>query len=53
MADSNDNKKLGVISLAALVVSAMIGGGSFSVISLITGLVLPVLYIIGAVQNKQ
>ena len=30
-----------------------IGGGSFSVISLITGLVLPVLYIIGAAQNKQ
>lgn len=30
MADSNDNKKLGVISLAALVVSAMIGGGIFS-----------------------
>ncbi len=30
MADSNDNKKLGVIALAALVVSAMIGGGIFS-----------------------
>ena len=30
MSESNDNRKLGVISLAALVVSAMIGGGIFS-----------------------
>ncbi|MGI5849511.1 MAG: hypothetical protein ACOX8Q_05540 [Christensenellales bacterium] len=29
------------------------GGGDFSVISLITGLILPVLYLIGAFQNKK
>lgn len=29
------------------------GGGSFSVLSLLLGLVLPVLYIIGAVFNKK
>ena len=43
-----------VAVLAVLgIVFNVIGGGDFSVISLITGLVLPVLYIIGAVQNKQ
>ena len=41
-----------VLAVAGIILNA-IGGGSFSVISLITGLVLPVLYIIGAVQNKQ
>lgn len=30
-----------------------VGGGSFNVASLITGLVLPVLYIIGAYKNKE
>ena len=31
----------------------VVGGGSFSVFSLLLGLVIPVLYIIGAVFNKQ
>lgn len=41
-----------VLAVAGIILNA-IGGGGFSVLSLITGLVLPVLYIIGAVQNKQ
>ena len=29
------------------------GGGSFSILSLLLGLVLPVLFIVGAIQNKN
>lgn len=45
----------GIIVAALCVVSqilTVVGGGEFSVINLITGLVLPVLYIIGANQMK-
>ena len=45
------------IGVAVLCVAGTIlntaGGGSFSVLSLLLGLVLPVLYIIGAVFNKK
>ena len=41
-----------VLSIAGSVLNS-VGGGSFSVLSLILGLVLPVLYIIGAVFNKK
>ena len=34
-------------------VITVIGGGKFNVISLLFGLVLPVLFIIGAVKNRQ
>lgn len=43
-----------VAVLAVLgIISNAIGGGDFSAMSVVTGLVLPVLYIIGAAQNKQ
>ena len=41
-----------VLSVAGTVLNS-VGGGSFSVFSLILGLVLPVLYIIGAAFNKK
>lgn len=41
-----------VLSLAGNITTSVLGG-SFSVVNLITGLVLPVLYIIGAVMNKK
>ena len=41
-----------VLSVAGTILNS-VGGGSFSVFSLILGLVLPVLYIIGAVFNKK
>lgn len=41
-----------VLSVAGQIFNAA-GGGTFSVFSLILGLVLPVLYIIGAAFNKQ
>lgn len=41
-----------VLSIAGSILNS-VGGGSFSVLSLILGLVLPVLYIIGAVFNKK
>ena len=41
-----------VLSVAGTVLNS-VGGGTFSVFSLILGLVLPVLYIIGAVFNKK
>ena len=41
-----------VLSVAGTILNS-VGGGTFSVISLILGLVLPVLYIIGAVFNKK
>ena len=31
----------------------VVGGGDFSVLNLATGLVIPVLYLIGALQNKK
>lgn len=34
-------------------VLTVVGGGDFSVINLVLGLVIPVLYLIGAFQNKQ
>lgn len=39
------------LSVAGIVLNA-IGGGSFSAVSAVTGLVLPVLYIIGAARNR-
>lgn len=41
-----------VLCVAGTVLNS-VGGGEFSVVSLVTGLVLPVLYIIGAFKNKQ
>ena len=41
-----------VLSIAGTILNS-VGGGSFSAFSLILGLVLPVLYIIGAVFNKK
>lgn len=41
-----------VLSVAGIVLNVA-GGGEFSVISLITGLALPVLYIIGAARNQS
>lgn len=41
-----------VLCVAGTILNA-VGGGSFSVFSLMLGLVLPVLYIIGAVSNKK
>lgn len=41
-----------VLSIIGMILNS-VGGGSFSVTSLLTSLVLPVLYIIGAFQNKQ
>ncbi len=40
------------LSAAGIVLNA-IGGGSFSAVSAVTGLVLPVLYIIGAARNRM
>ena len=41
-----------VLSVAGTILG-VVGGGDFSVFSLILGLVLPVIYIIGAVKNMQ
>lgn len=41
-----------VLSLAGNITTSVLGG-SFQVMGLVTGLVLPVLYIIGAVMNKK
>lgn len=41
-----------VLSVASAILNS-VGGGSFSAFSLILGLALPVLYIIGAVFNKK
>ena len=46
----------GIIVAALCVLGSLltvIGGGSFPIFSLLLGLVLPILYIIGAVKNKQ
>lgn len=40
-----------VLCVAGVVLNAL-GGGEFSIVSLLLGLVLPVLYIIGAAKNK-
>lgn len=41
-----------LLCIAGIVLN-VVGGGEFSVVSLVTGLALPVLYIIGAFRNKQ
>lgn len=41
-----------VLCVAGTVLN-VVGGGEFSVVSLLLGLALPVLYIIGAAKNKQ
>ena len=41
-----------VLSVAGTILNS-VGGGTFSVFSLLLGLVLPVLYMIGAVFNKK
>lgn len=41
-----------VLTVVSLILNA-VGGGSFSFFSLLTGLVVPVLYIIGAFMNKK
>ena len=46
----------GILAIALCVLSQILnlaGGGSFNVVSFATGLVLPVLYLIGALQNKK
>lgn len=40
------------ISVAGIILN-VVGGGEFNAVSAVTGLVLPVLYIIGAARNKQ
>lgn len=40
-----------VLSVLGNILTA-VGGGDFSVVGLLTGLVIPVLYIIGAIKNK-
>lgn len=41
-----------VLCIAGTILNS-VGGGSFSIFSLVLGLVLPILYIIGAVFNKK
>ena len=46
----------GIIVIVLCVISnilTVVGGGDFSVLNLATGLVIPVLYLIGALQNKK
>ena len=46
----------GIIVIALAVISnvlEVIGGGKFNVLSFVTGLVIPVLYLIGGLQNKK
>ena len=46
----------GIIVIMLCVISnilTVVGGGDFSVLNLATGLVIPVLYLIGALQNKK
>lgn len=58
----NKPEKAGVCMAWGIVVAALsvlgsvltvVGGGDFSIFSLILGLVLPVFYIVGAAKNKQ
>lgn len=41
-----------VMTVASIILT-VVGGGEFSAVSAVTGLVLPALYIVGAVQNKR
>lgn len=46
----------GIIVIVLCVISnifTVVGGGNFSVVSLLIGLVIPVLYLIGGIQNKK
>ena len=46
----------GIIVIALCIISnvlTVVGGGNFSFVNLITGLVIPVLYLIGGIQNKK
>lgn len=46
----------GIIVIVLCVISnilTVVGGGDFSVLNLATGLVIPVLYLIGGLQNKK
>ena len=46
----------GIIVIVLCVISnilTVVGGGDFSVLNLVTGLVIPVLYLIGGLQNKK
>ena len=47
---------IGIIVIVLSIIGnilTMVGGGSFSFISLFTGLIIPVLYLLGAFQNKK
>ena len=41
-----------VLTVVSLIINS-VAGGNFSVVSLITGLIIPILFIIGAVLNKK
>lgn len=41
-----------VLTIVGMILNS-VGGGQFSAMSLVTGLALPILYIMGAVKNKQ
>ena len=43
----------GIIVIVLCVILTVVGGGDFSVLNLVTGLVIPVLYLIGGLQNKK
>ena len=46
----------GIIVIALCIISnilTVVGGGEFSIVNLLTGLVIPVLYLIGGIQNKK
>ena len=46
----------GIIVIALCVISnilTVVGGGEFSIVNLLTGLVIPVLYLVGGIQNKK
>ena len=46
----------GIIVIALCIISnvlTVVGGGDFSFVNLVTGLVIPVLYLIGGIQNKK
>ncbi len=46
----------GIIVIVLCVISnilSVVGGGEFNILNLLTGLVIPVLYLIGGIQNKK
>ena len=46
----------GIIVIALCIISnilTVVAGGTFNIVSLLTGLVIPVLYLIGGIQNKN